>query len=280
MERPRQINSLHRQPPACTQSVATHPNAVGSERYPCAMRLERRWLGRVGYDEAHALQRALVAERAEGRGHETLLTLEHDPVMTLGRHADPAHLLLEEPEYAARGIAVRRVERGGEVTYHGPGHLVIYPIVALRANGITLRAHIRALEASLIAACAAFGIAATRRDGAPGCWVDDRKIGAIGVRVERGVAWHGAALNIGRDLAPFELINPCGHVGVVSTSVALERDWQAIARGDRHALTEAEPEVRLVGDVVAAAYERELRDYVAHHTISERSAVPAAAGGS
>ncbi|NDH28514.1 MAG: hypothetical protein EBX81_04240 [bacterium] len=153
-------------------------------------------------------------------------------------------------------------------------------IVALRANGITLRAHIRALEASLIAACAAFGIAATRRDGAPGCWVDDRKIGAIGVRVERGVAWHGAALNIGRDLAPFELINPCGHVGVVSTSVALERDWQAIARGDRHALTEAEPEVRLVGDVVAAAYERELRDYVAHHTISERSAVPAAAGGS
>ena len=120
------------------------------------MEFEHRWLGRIGYDEAHALQRALLAERAEGRGRDTLLTLEHDPVMTLGRNADPSHLLLAESDYAARGIDVRHVERGGEVTYHGPGHLVMYPIVALRQNGISLRTHIRALEAALIVACAEF----------------------------------------------------------------------------------------------------------------------------
>ena len=117
-----------------------------------------RWLGRVAYDDAHLLQRQLVAERIEGRGIDTLLALEHDPVLTLGRNASPEHLHLTEAEYVARGIAVRHVERGGEVTYHGPGHLVVYPIIALRAGGITLREHIRALEGALIDACAAYGI--------------------------------------------------------------------------------------------------------------------------
>jgi len=248
--------------------------------YALGMEFEHRWLGRIGYDEAHALQRALLAERAGGRGHDTLLTLEHDPVMTLGRNADPSHLLLPEADYAARGIAVRHVERGGEVTYHGPGHLVMYPIVALRENGISLRAHIRALEAALIAACAAFGIAAERRDGAPGCWAGDRKIGAVGVRVERGVAWHGLALNVGRDLAPFDLINPCGHAGVVSTSIALEQDWTATARGERDLIGEATPDLRSVADLVAAAYERELAAYGTGASVHVNSAVPAAAGGS
>ena len=107
--------------------------------YALGMEFEHRWLGRIGYDEAHALQRALLAERAEGRGRDTLFTLEHEPVMTLGRNADPSHLLLAESDYAARGIAVRHVERGGEVTYHGPGHLVMYPIVALRENAMADR---------------------------------------------------------------------------------------------------------------------------------------------
>ena len=244
------------------------------------MEFEHRWLGRIGYDEAHALQRTLLAERAEGRGRDTLLTLEHDPVMTLGRNADRSHLLLSEPDYAARGIEVRHVERGGEVTYHGPGHLVMYPIVALRQNGISLRAHIRALEAALIAGCAAFGIAAERRDGAPGCWVGERKIGAVGVRVERGITWHGLALNVGRDLAPFDLINPCGHAGVVSTSIALEQDWAATARGDRDAIGAAEPDLQRVAVLVAAAYERELDSYRASASIPAISAVPTAAGGS
>lgn len=248
--------------------------------YALGMEFDHRWLGRIGYDEAHALQRALLTERAEGRGRDTLLTLEHDPVMTLGRNADPNHLLLAESDYAARGIAVRHVERGGEVTYHGPGHLVMYPIVALRENGISLRAHIRALEAALIAACAAFGIAAERRDGAPGCWVGDRKIGAVGVRVERGVSWHGLALNVGRDLAPFELINPCGHAGVISTSIALEQDWAATARGDRDAIGATSPDLQRVADLVAAAYQGELATYRKGDSIPANSAVPAAAGGS
>jgi len=242
--------------------------------YALGMEFEHRWLGRIGYDEAHALQRALLAERAAGRGRDTLLTLEHEPVMTLGRNADPSHLLLAETDYAARGIAVRHVERGGEVTYHGPGHL------ALRENGISLRAHIRALEAALIAACAAFGIAAERRDGAPGCWVGDRKIGAVGVRVERGVSWHGLALNVGRDLSPFDLINPCGHAGVVSTSIALEQDWAATARGERDVIGATAPDLRRVADLVAAAYQSELAAYSASTNVHVNSAVPAAAGGS
>jgi lipoyl(octanoyl) transferase len=156
----------------------------------------------------------------------------------------------------------------------------MYPIVALRERGVSLRAHIRALEAALIAACAAFGIAAERRDGAPGCWVDDRKIGAVGVRVERGVAWHGLALNVGRDLAPFDLINPCGHAGVVSTSIALEQDWAATARGERDLMGAAEPDLRSVANLVAAAYQSELAAYAESDSVSSNSAVPAAAGGS
>ena len=239
--------------------------------YALVMEFEHRWLGRIGYDEAHALQRALLADRAEGRGRDTLLTLEHEPVMTLGRNADPSHLLLAEADYAARGIAVRHVERGGEVTYHGPGHLVMYPIVALRENGISLRSHIRALEAALIAACAAFGITAERRDGAPGCWVGERKIGAVGVRVERGVAWHGLALNVGRDLEAFSLINPCGHAGVVSTSIALERDWAAVAAGDRAAVGADAPPVAEVAEVAARAYAAAIGAYLEGATISDMS---------
>ena len=247
--------------------------------YALTMEFEHRWLGRVGYDEAHALQRRILADRIAGRGRDTLLTLEHDPVMTLGRNADRSHLLLAESEYAARGIAVRQVERGGEVTYHGPGHLVMYPIVALRQGGITLRAHIRALEAALIAACAAYGVAAERRDGAPGCWIGERKIGAVGVRVERGVAWHGLALNVGRDLAPFDLINPCGHAGVVSTSLALEMDWAATARGNRAAIGAEAPDLRAVAERVVAAYVGELAAYGGGDSIEARSAAPAGAGG-
>mgnify|MGYP003348951084 FL=1 len=218
------------------------------------MEMRLHLLGRIGYDEAHALQRRLVEERAFGAGIDTLLALEHDPVLTLGRNASAQHLHLSEAEYAARGIAVRRVERGGEVTYHGPGHLVVYPIVALHRANISLRAHIRALEGALVDGCAAYGVTAERRDGAPGCWVGDRKIGAVGVRVERGVAWHGLALNVGRDLGAFELIDPCGHVGVTSTSIALERDWAAVAAGRREAVGAPPPPLDEVARHIARSY--------------------------
>jgi lipoate-protein ligase B len=130
-------------------------------------------------------------------------------------------------ELAARGIEVIRVERGGEVTYHGPGQLVAYPILALGRHGLMLRPLVRALEAAMIDTCAAFGVQAQRRERHPGCWcaadaAEPRKIGALGIRVERGVSYHGIALNVTADLRAFDLIDPCGMPGVASTSIAHE----------------------------------------------------------
>jgi lipoate-protein ligase B len=173
------------------------------------------------------LQKRLVDNRAAGRIDDQLLLLEHPAVLTLGRHSDPAHILAPPDELVARGIEVIRVERGGEVTYHGPGQLVAYPIVALARRGLLIRPFVRALEASLIQTCSAHGVRAERRDGHPGCWCDTqggapRKIGALGLRVERGVTYHGIALNVTVELADFDLIDPCGMPGVRSTSIAAE----------------------------------------------------------
>jgi lipoyl(octanoyl) transferase len=184
-------------------------------------------LGRTAYREAWALQKRLADERAAGRIGDRLLLVEHEPVLTLGRHADEAFVRASAAELARRDIEVIRVERGGEVTYHGPGQLVAYPIIALSRRGLMLRPLVRALEVAMIETCAAFGVVADRRDGHPGCWIDPegpnpRKIGALGIRVERGVSYHGIALNVDPDLADFELIDACGMPGVVSTSIALE----------------------------------------------------------
>ena len=190
--------------------------------------LHARWLGRVDYAAAHALQKRLVDERASGAIEDQLLLLEHPAVLTLGRQSDPAHIVASGDELAARGITVERTERGGEVTYHGPGQLVAYPIIRLHERGLLVRPLVRALESALIATCAAYDVAADRRDGHPGCWCDPtgaapRKIGALGLRIERGVSYHGIALNVTVDLADFDLIDPCGMPGVVSTSIAHER---------------------------------------------------------
>jgi lipoyl(octanoyl) transferase len=189
--------------------------------------VETTWLGRIHYREAWDLQHELAAARADGRIPDQLLLLEHPAVLTLGRHADEAHILATPDELARRGIEVIRVERGGEVTYHGPGQLVAYPILALAERELLLRPLVRALEAAMVATCAAFGVEAERRDGHPGCWCDSagpvaRKIGALGIRVERGVTYHGIALNVDPDLSDFELIDPCGMPGVASTSIAHE----------------------------------------------------------
>jgi lipoyl(octanoyl) transferase len=189
--------------------------------------LEAIWLGRMAYRDAWALQKHLAADRADGGIGDRLLLVEHPAVLTLGRQADAAHVLATPAELARRGIEVVRVERGGEVTYHGPGQLVAYPIIALSRRGLLLRPLVRALEAAMVATCAAFGVTADRRDGHPGCWVDPdgsapRKLGALGIRVERGVSYHGIALNVDPDLADFGLIDPCGMPGVVSTSIAVE----------------------------------------------------------
>lgn len=190
--------------------------------------MHARWLGRTGYRDAHGLQKRLVDERAAGKIEDQLLLLEHPAVLTLGKNSDPAHILASDAELAARGIGVERIERGGEVTYHGPGQLVAYPIIRLHERGLLVRPFVRALEAALIDTCRALGVDAERRDGHPGCWCEadgatPRKIGALGLRVERGVSYHGIALNISVDLDEFALIEACGMPGVVSTSVARER---------------------------------------------------------
>ncbi|MDA8237672.1 MAG: lipoyl(octanoyl) transferase LipB, partial [Chloroflexi bacterium] len=213
---------------------------VTMEEHPAPPRVLRaRWLGRIAYREAWALQQALAAARAAGDlDEDQLLLLEHDAVLTLGRHASEAHVLALPELLAARGIEVVRVERGGEVTYHGPGQLVAYPIVALAATGV--RRFVGSLEGALADTCAAAGVAAGARPGHPGCWVDaggplPRKVGALGIRVARGVSFHGIALNVSTSLADFDLIDPCGMPGLRSTSLARERARAGLPGADADA---------------------------------------------
>ena len=213
--------------------------------------LDLRWLGRIDYREAWDLQKRLHDARVAGAIPDTLLLLEHPAVLTLGRSAAEDHVRAAPDDLAARGIKVLRVERGGEVTYHGPGQLVAYPIVALQERGLLLRPFVRTLEEAMADTCASFGVAAGRRAGHPGCWVDPdgrepRKIGALGLRVERWVTYHGVALNVDVRLADFELIDPCGMPGLISTSIAAE-----LGRPEEPPSTD---QVRLAGDRFAAAF--------------------------
>jgi len=187
--------------------------------------LDVSWLARVAYRDAWDLQHRLVAARVDGRIGDRLLLLEHEPVLTLGRHSDPSHVVASADELARRGVEVIRTERGGEVTYHGPGQLTGYVIVKLADRGLLIRPLVRALEAALSEACAAFGVEAGPREGFPGCWAGGgtRKIGAVGVRIEHGVSYHGIALNVSVRLSDFELIDACGMPGVESTSIDAER---------------------------------------------------------
>jgi lipoyl(octanoyl) transferase len=178
--------------------------------------LEVLLAGRVPYRAALAWQRGLAEERIAGRRDDLLLLLEHEPVVTLGRIAESANLLRPE------GIDVVEVERGGDVTYHGPGQLVGYPILDLAGYRQDLHWYLRTLEDALIIALARLDIAAGREPGRTGVWTSGRKIASIGVHVKRWVTWHGFALNVTTDLAAFDRIVPCGIPGVVMTSVERE----------------------------------------------------------
>ncbi len=231
----------------------------GSPCYRAVMDLETRWLGRIDYRAAWRRQHELVDDRASGRVPDTLLLLEHDPVLTLGRHADPGNIRATDDELARRGIETIRVERGGEVTYHGPGQLVAYPIVRLADAELLLRPFVRALELAMADTARSYGVPGERREGYPGCWVDPkgmqgapRKLGALGLRVERGVTYHGIALNVTTRLADFELIDACGLSGIEVTSIARELAWVGPS---------AEPattSVRTAADRFAAALEHRL----------------------
>jgi lipoyl(octanoyl) transferase len=182
------------------------------------VKLEVAFRGRVDYERAVIWQEALVARRLAG-GPDALLLLEHPPVYTLGRGADPVHL-----RAAATGnVPVVRTHRGGQVTYHGPGQLVGYPILGLRELRPDVRWYVGMLEQVLVDALGTLGIAAERRPGLTGVWVRRRKIASIGIAIRRWVAWHGFALNVAEDaVAGFTAITPCGIAGVAMTSVAHE----------------------------------------------------------
>ncbi|MCA1834094.1 MAG: lipoyl(octanoyl) transferase LipB [Actinomycetota bacterium] len=177
------------------------------------------WLGRIGYAEAFSLQTRLAERVAGGSMPDTLLLLEHEPVYTLGRRASEAEILLDEVALESRGIAVERSDRGGRVTYHGPGQLVGYPIINLGPLADTV-GYVRALERSLCSLAAHYGVQAGCIPGLTGLWVGDSKIAAIGVHVSRGVTTHGFAFNVDPDLSAFNGIVPCGIVdrGVTSLS--------------------------------------------------------------
>lgn len=180
-------------------------------------------LGRLDYREAWDVQRTVHGDVADGRRPPTLLLVEHDPVITFGRKGGRDHLRVGEDELRERGFALYDIERGGDVTYHGPGQLVGYPIFPV---GRRVRDFLRSLEGALVRVLADFGVEGTGSPGYAGVWVGDEKVVAIGVAIKRSVAFHGFAMNVHTDLAHFETIVPCGIAdrGVTSLARLLGRD--------------------------------------------------------
>jgi lipoyl(octanoyl) transferase len=178
------------------------------------------------YAEGLQIQELLVAERQAGRIIDVLLMLEHDPVFTMGRNARAENVLVSAEALRERGFEIFETGRGGDVTYHGPGQVVGYPILELPADRRDVHRYVRDLEDVMIRACADYGITAARIAGKTGAWVGHEKVGAIGVRIARWVTSHGFALNVSNDLDPFALIVPCGirDHGVTSLSRLLGRD--------------------------------------------------------
>ena len=187
------------------------------------------FLGRVPYEEATRLQGRLVDLVRRGETGDLLLLLTHPPVITLGRGAHAENVVIPDDERAAAGIEIHEAGRGGDVTYHGPGQLIGYPIVALREGRRDAHRYLRDLEGGLIATAAAYGVEASRVPGLTGVWVGDAKLAAIGVRIGTGwVTSHGFALNVGRDLQGFDTIVPCGIRDRAVTSLArvLDREMK------------------------------------------------------
>jgi lipoyl(octanoyl) transferase len=204
-------------------------------------------LGVVPYDEACRVQKRLEAERQEEEIPDVLLLLEHSPVYTKGRRATPDELPMGEEWYRRQGIEVTDTDRGGRVTYHGPGQLVGYPIVDLRAYGDDVHEYVGRMERLIIDSLGEWGVEAACIEGETGVWAGERKIGSIGVHVSRGVTTHGFAINVNNDLQPFEWIVPCGIESCRMTSVSRELG----AEQDMDAFTDT------IAVTFAEIYERE-----------------------
>jgi lipoyl(octanoyl) transferase len=189
-------------------------------------------LGRTGYAEGLALQRQMVELRHQGRIGNALLLLEHPPVLTLGRNSNRSNILADDALLARRGVTVHEINRGGDVTYHGPGQLVGYPIVDLRSftPRMGIVDYVRQLEEALIRVAGEYGVMAQRIAGRTGVWtmaggsIAEKKMAAIGVHVSRGITSHGFALNVTADLRDFALIVPCGIADRAVTNLADEAD--------------------------------------------------------
>lgn len=189
--------------------------------------MQVRRLGQVPYAEGLELQRALVEERRDGRIPDTLLLLQHPHVVTIGvKKEGRSHILATPERLSSLGVEVFETGRGGDVTYHGPGQLVGYPIVDLNPDRRDVHRYVRDLEEVMIRVCAGYGVTAGRVKGFSGAWVGDTKIGAIGVRISRWITSHGFALNVTTDVAFFDLIVPCGIAdrGVTSLAAQLGRE--------------------------------------------------------
>ncbi len=218
-----------------------------------ATTLRTRWLGRLPYDEAWDLQRAFWEGRVDGRTNDDyLLLVEHPPVYTVGRNGDGSNLLVDDATLNAIGAELRHVDRGGDITYHGPGQLVGYPIVGL-PDPKRIVPHVRAIEQALIAALAELGVEAWAEAGYTGVWTRLGKVAAIGVRVSRGVSTHGFGLNVNTDLEYFGHMHPCGITDRPVTSISqllgrtvvLEEVVEAVARSAAETLGYREHEIQL-----------------------------------
>jgi lipoyl(octanoyl) transferase len=173
-----------------------------------------KYLGRVDYEPTwREMQR--ITDTRDANTPDEIWLLEHPPVFTLGMNADAGHVL------AAGDIPVVKIDRGGQVTYHGPGQLVVYPLIDIRRAGLGVRDLVTALERAVIGYCASLGITAECRKNAPGVYVDGKKIASVGLRIRRGASYHGLAFNVNMDLEPFARINPCGYAGLQMTQLAV-----------------------------------------------------------
>jgi lipoate-protein ligase B len=189
-------------------------------------------LGRMGYEECLELQREVARQRISGEiPQDVLLLVEHPPVVTLGRSSKQKNLISSPAFLASRGVELFEVERGGDVTFHGPGQLVGYPIIDLKRHKLDLHWYLRSVEEGLIRTLSRYGISSERNTGYTGVWTQGRKIASIGVHARDWVTWHGFALNVTTDLSYFDLIVPCGIVGVEMTSIEKETGL-AVSLGD------------------------------------------------
>jgi lipoate-protein ligase B len=188
----------------------------------------RRWLSvdlaSVDYSEAHRLQRDLIAARHAGKIiQDVALFLEHPPVFTLGRHGGLDNLKVSRDFLIKRGVPIVQAERGGDITYHGPGQLIVYPIVDLEKAGLSVMDYVYNLEEIMIRIAADCIVEAKRNKINRGVWVEDRKLGSIGITIRRGISFHGLALNVNMDLAPFDWVHPCGLRDIRMTSLEQEK---------------------------------------------------------